>query len=158
VNACARHPVLQVPGKVFSTLVLLMKVATPKNYEYMRLIILTVLLVVSFFIHGIAQESGNYTAWLETEIEDTRLIIQGRFGNNNDERITIYYTLTTERTGGSGHSKTTQSGEHTVEPGDTVDLSKVSVNIAPGDCYSLALNVFANDTLIAKDFVTHCMD
>jgi hypothetical protein len=158
VSACARHPVLQVPGKVFSTLGLLKKVATPNNYEYMRLIILTVILVAPFFIHGTAQESGEYTAWLETEIEDTQLLIQGRFGNNTDENITIFYILTTKRSGGSGNSKSTQSGEHTVEPGDTIDLSKVSVNIAPGDCYSLSLNVFANDILIAKDFVTHCMD
>ncbi len=104
------------------------------------------------------EASDNYTAWLDTETDNSLLKIQGKFINKTTEAMNVTYKLTTERTGKSGTSATTQSGEHTAEPGDTLSLSRVSVNITPDDCYTLTLEVFSNDELIAEERVSHCKE
>lgn len=104
------------------------------------------------------ETSDNYTAWLDTGTGNSLLKIQGKFINNTSTAMDITYKLTTKRAGKAGTSATKQSGEHTAEPGDTLSLSIVSLNITPEECYTLTLEVFSDDELIAEDSVTHCKE
>ena len=97
-------------------------------------------------------------AWIDADQQNNMLHIRGMFYNATDGQQTITYKLTTERTGKSGTSQTSQSGEHFVEPADTVELSRTSVNVEPEDCYTLTLDVFKNDTKIATDKIRHCTE
>lgn len=100
----------------------------------------------------------NRIAWVNADQENDMLHIRGMFYNATDTEQTITYKLTTERTGKAGTSRTSQSGEHSVEPAHTVELSRTSVNVAPEDCYTLTLDVFERNTQIATDKILHCSD
>ena len=122
----------------------------------MKITIILVLLAIMFAT--VASKDDNRIAWINADHQNDMLHIRGMFYNATDKQQTITYKLTTERTGKTGTSRTSQSGEHSVEPADTVQLSRTSVNVAPDDCYTLTLDVFERNTKIAADKILHCSD
>lgn len=94
------------------------------------------------------------SAEIITHRDGNNLSIKGSFHNDADAVKVIGYKLTVSKTGKSGTSKTSQSGEHTVESGGTIIVSETTVLISPEDDIEIILIITAGGEIIAEKKIT----
>jgi hypothetical protein len=87
-------------------------------------------------------------ARLLVERQGERVRVQGAFTNDGTGKGMLTYELDVRRTGDTGTSQSTQSGQFETAPGQTDTLSTVQVNVQPGDRMALHLTIRRDGTLI----------
>ncbi len=89
-----------------------------------------------------------------THLDGNNLNIKGSFHNDADAVKVIGYKLTVSKTGISGTSRTSQSGEHTVESGGTIVVSETTVSINPEDEIEIKLTITDKGEIITEKKIT----
>ena len=96
--------------------------------------------------------SQNFEARIETDESSNEIIIKGMFENHSDSTVKFSYKMISGKTGTSGTSNTSQSGDFTAEPNEKIYLSKVILNKDDSD-YQIKLLIFDNKNVVLKDSV-----
>lgn len=92
-------------------------------------------------------------AHIEKSVDNDVNVFTGVFENFLDEKVEGSYTLHAIREGQSGRSVSRQSGKFKAEPYEKVELSKVSVNIADDDAYTIVLKIYSRDVFFCGDSI-----
>ena len=95
--------------------------------------------------------SQPYLAQLETEEQGSMLSIKSRFTNNSETDVSFGYRMKSERSGAAGKSVSSQSGSVSAVAGQTITLSKTSFTLTPKDSYTIELEIFDQNKVVAKD-------
>jgi hypothetical protein len=83
------------------------------------------------------------------------LRIVGKFYNNTDSSVSLYYEMQTQKIGPSGKSISNQSGRPFCEPSSELILTTVGLNIDSETKYNISLKVFENSQLISSDSLNY---
>lgn len=92
-------------------------------------------------------------AQIEKSVDNDVNVFTGVFENCLDENVEGSYTLHAVREGQSGRSVSRQKGKFKAEPFEKVELSKVSVNIADDDAYTIVLKIYSGDVFFCGDSI-----
>ena len=79
----------------------------------------------------------------------------GKFYNNTDSSVSLYYEMQTQKIGPSGKSLSNQSGRPLCEPNSELILTTVGLNIDGETKYNISLKVFENSQLISSDSLNY---
>jgi len=86
-------------------------------------------------------ESPAVESRIILEKSDDQLRISGNVTYNGSERMDASYRLEVRRSGASGTTQTSQSGNITLENGKSAGISRTSVNIQQGDTCRIDLEI-----------------
>lgn len=92
-------------------------------------------------------------AHIEKSVNGGLNVFTGVFENFLDEMVEGSYTLHAVKEGQSGRSVSRQKGRFNAMPYDKVELSKVSVNIADDDAYTIVLKIYSGDVFFCGDSI-----
>lgn len=139
------------------------------NYNLCSLLFKTLkmsrLILPLFFVYGIffiktsyCQETSRFLTKIQTIESNGIIIIEPQLINlTNQPAKNLTYNFTVEKTGKSGTSSSTQSGNFSIAEHDSTILSKVSLKVFPRDTYTTSLKIFQNKQLIlekSEKFIT----
>lgn len=99
-----------------------------------------------------------YTAEIHIEKIQAGTLIKGVFLNNSNERVKFVYRLTMHKKGGSGRSSSSQGGVFVAEPMEKKSLCEMHLNLLIGDVFSVSLQIFHGQELIAERFIRSSFD
>jgi hypothetical protein len=103
---------------------------------------------------SVAQASaGDHRAWIETSVEDDRLLAVPQIEGGHDAMLD--YELISTKAGKAGRSSSTQAGSVRVGQGETRSLTRLRLSVASTDTYLLSLRVYEGGELVAEDSVSY---
>jgi hypothetical protein len=98
--------------------------------------------------------NGQHRAWIEQFYDSGSLIILPRVSAGHNAKLR--YELSSIKSDSNGNASTSrQSNSVKLTQGQSKTLSRLSLNINPGDRYLLTLKVYEGTQLVAEDVVTY---
>ena len=117
--------------------------------KYIAMFILTNGLLFSY---GIPARSVEYRAWISVEWEDSVLMRVKCFCEAPEDGY-VRYELKAAKSGGTGTSKTSQSGRVYVKKNEAKALSLLKLGISSDDSYIIRLKLYKEENMVAEDSV-----
>ena len=97
--------------------------------------------------------SGGHRVWIETAVEDGRLLAVPRVQAGHDAHFD--YELVSSKLGRAGSSDTRQSGSVRLAQGEDRSLTRLRLSVGTDDKYTLSLRVYEGGKLVGEDSVTY---
>ncbi|MEX0686234.1 MAG: curli-like amyloid fiber formation chaperone CsgH [Balneolales bacterium] len=118
--------------------------------------ILIILLTITMFIANPSTNSqqelkpDKYIADIEIEKMSSGTKFQAVFQNNSSDWVKFVYRISIIQRGISGHNSSSEGGLFEAAPGEKIPLSQVNLNLQNNDTYSITLEVFYGQEVIAE--------
>ena len=93
--------------------------------------------------------ANEYIATIDKTVEDGQLIVKPTA--NSPKQEILRYELISAKQGTSGKSLTSQSGNVRTKPDQPMILSTLKLGMNDTDHYTITLNVYADNILVASD-------
>lgn len=103
---------------------------------------------------NITQKESQYVANMHTQRNNDLLLVSNNFKNKSSQTVCFTYKFKCIRVSASGKSANSQSGSFVAASGQAIALSKTSLSIRPSDSYSLLLEIYSENQLMASHSLT----
>lgn len=110
-------------------------------------------LMLPTLVSAVSANAGDHRAWIETSVEDGRLLAIPQVEAGHDALLD--YELTSTRTGKAGSANSSQAGKLRVKHGEARTLTRLRLSVAGEDQYLLSLRIYEDGKLVAEDTVNY---
>ena len=123
-----------------------------KTKKMLRLILPLFFIYGNFFMESsYCQETSCFLPKIQSTESNGIILLEAKLINlNNQTEKNLSYKFTVKKTGKSGTSNSAQSGNFSIAELDSVTLSKVSIQVQPGDVCTGNLKIFQNKQFILE--------
>ena len=123
-----------------------------KNWPTVKAAALAFPFLLIGYLHAMAAESRTALPMIEVEATENGVAVIGRVVALTDGNYTSRMTI--ERTGTSGKTATTQGADSLLDAGQTANVARVGLSMAPGDALVVEMVVSADGQRIASTSLT----
>ena len=100
-----------------------------------------------------SQAAPTHRAWIEAQQANDHL--DAAVYLEAAHSTVLDYRLTAVREGKGGHANTRQTGSARLQAGEARRMNRLRLSVGPGDRYTLVLEVYEGDRLVAEDRLSH---
>lgn len=100
----------------------------------------------------------SISAQIESETAEGIITFTGLAINYEGQEYLCSYKMTAKRSGTSGQCNNQQKGTILLKPGNTTQLSKMTISVSTKDSYQITLEILFNETVIASDSLAYSPD
>ena len=111
--------------------------------------------LLALMTYCVLLQTADHRAWIDRNIQDGQMQIQGKFLNQRSEADTFRYELTTVKHGKAGRSQSSQGGQFVAPANEEIVLTQTTVSIQAEDTYTIELKIFRSDSVYLQDQIVH---
>lgn len=105
-----------------------------------------------------SDKQPSISAQIESQAEEGIITFTGLATNYGGQEFLCTYAMIAQRSGQAGQSTNQQSGAIHLKPGNTTQLSKMTISATSKDSYKVTLQILFNESVIASDSIEYSPD
>ena len=105
-----------------------------------------------------SENQPDISAQIESQAGDGIITFTGLAINYGGQEYLCTYKMIARRSGQSGRCNNQQSGAIHLKPGNTTQLSKMTISATSADSYKVTLQIYFNESVIASDSLAYIPD